>query len=655
MKKPKLILTLLITINLSLFTIPTFAQITQSSQWTWVNGDTTINNFGIYGTKGVAATGNKPGVREGCGITWTDASGNLWLFGDYGFSAGSQGLLNDLWKYDPVSFMWTWVNGDNTINNPPVFGTKGVAASTNNPGGRHLSTTWIDNSGNFWLFGGQSNLGDMNDLWKYDVAANQWTWMSGDNTGNTYGMYGTRGVAASANKPGARNRACRFDGRSDASGNLWLLGGSGNSSGSYGDLNDLWKYNITTNQWTWMAGDNAVNGAGVYGTMGVPAATNKPGARVGAVCWIDAANKLWLSGGSGTNSNWSPKFSDLWKYDPSTSEWTWMKGDNTTDNYGVYGTQGVAASANNPGGRLMSLCWIDNTGNFWVFGGYGFSSVGTGNATGTQGLNDLWKYDPNTNNWTWVKGDNSPNVAPVYGTPGIASATNKPGNRSGGDQWKDGLGNIWQFGGIDWAVGGFKNDFWKLDGFSILPISITSINAYEKNNGVRVEWKLAQETNMDRYEVEKSATGINFSKSGTVPSSGDHSTTISYNWLDTNPNNGVNFYRIKMIDKNGKDSYSHAVKVIFDKGTPSIIIYPNPVTTHSFALQFNDLARGNYNVKIMNIAGEVVYKTIINHDGWSRTQTIHLPLSFPQGVYNLEIITPDNKINAQQLIIPVRN
>src|ERR1017187_8203324 len=122
MKKPKLILTLLITGNLSLFTVTTFAQITQSSQWTWANGDTTINNFGVYGTKGTAAAGNKPGAREGCGMTWTDGSGNLWLFGDYGFSAGSQGLLNDLWKYDPFSFMWTWVNGDNTINNAPVFG-----------------------------------------------------------------------------------------------------------------------------------------------------------------------------------------------------------------------------------------------------------------------------------------------------------------------------------------------------------------------------------------------------------------------------------------------------------------------------------------------------------------------------------------------------
>jgi hypothetical protein len=152
-----------------------------------------------------------------------------------------------------------------------------------------------------------------------------------------------------------------------------------------------------------------------------------------------------------------------------------MKGDNITDNYGVYGTQGVAAAANNPGGRLMGLCWIDNTNNFWVFGGYGYASGSTANSTGTQGLNDLWKYDPITNNWTWMKGDSIPNPTNVYGIQGVASPTNKPGNRSGTDQWRDAKGNLWLFGGIDWSVGGgFRNDLWKLSNGTIIWIGVTS-------------------------------------------------------------------------------------------------------------------------------------------------------------------------------------
>jgi len=66
--------------------------------------------------------------------------------------------------------------------------------------------------------------------------------------------------------------------------------------------------------------------------------------------WIDTAGKVWLFGGGSDQANWNPKYSDLWKFDPATGLWTWVKGDNTSNNYGVYGTQGVTSAANNPGG-----------------------------------------------------------------------------------------------------------------------------------------------------------------------------------------------------------------------------------------------------------------------------------------------------------------
>jgi hypothetical protein len=445
---------------------PVYAQVSNTLPYTWIKGDNGSNNVGVYGTLGVSAATNKPGGREGCGINWTDTSGNLWLFGGSGYATASNGPLNDLWKYDPITNNWTWINGDNTTNNLGVYGTKGVASPANKPGARSLATTWTDTSGNLWLFGGSgysaSTYGFLNELWKYNIALGQWTWVSGDNTPNSFGIYGTKGVAAAGNMPGGRSRTCRPDGKADANDNLWLLGGNGNAAATSGDLNDLWKYNIASNKWTWVSGDNIANATGVYGTMGVAAAANKPGARVGGLSWIDSANKFWLCGGSGSNANWSPKYSDLWKYDPVTDQWTWMKGDNTTDQYGVYGTQGVTAASSNPGGRLMSKCWIDNYGNFWLFGGYGFSAIGTGSAVGTQGLNDMWKYDPLTNNWTWMKGDNLPSMTCVYGTQGVAAASNKLGERSGGDQWKDRYGNLWQLGGIEWISSSYKNDLWKL-------------------------------------------------------------------------------------------------------------------------------------------------------------------------------------------------
>jgi hypothetical protein len=60
---------------------------------------------------------------------------------------------------------------------------------------------WTDGTGRLWLFGG--NGGWLNDLWSYDVTAQPWTRVSGSTTINVAGVYGSVGIGASANTPGA--------------------------------------------------------------------------------------------------------------------------------------------------------------------------------------------------------------------------------------------------------------------------------------------------------------------------------------------------------------------------------------------------------------------------------------------------------------------
>ena len=244
-------------------------------------------------------------------------------------------------------------------------------------------------------------------------------------------------------------------------GNLWLFGGeryAASGSGRLSMLNDLWKYNPTTNEWTWVKGDNTYDRVGVYGTQGSAAAGNKPGARDGSISWSDASGNLWLFGGYGyAASGISYYLNDFWKYNPFTNEWTWVKGDNTVNQLGVYGTQGTAAAGNKPGSRSGSVSWTDASGNLWLFGGFGNA------ASGYNFLNDLWKYNPATNEWTWVKGDNTNEQVGVYGTQGTAAAGNNPGSRYGSVSWKEASGNLWLFGGYGYAAIGYGNlnDLWK--------------------------------------------------------------------------------------------------------------------------------------------------------------------------------------------------
>ena len=260
----------------------------------------------------------------GCGgfAKWTDANGNLWLFGGSAWNAStsSEAYLNDLWEYSPQSGEWTWVGGSDTFNPGGVYGTQGAAAGTNVPGARSGALSWTDAKGNFWLFGGigydsAGQYGELNDLWEYSPSTGEWTWVNGSNTKNATGVYGTQGVAAAANVPSPRDSAASW---MDAGGNLWLFGGEGYlvSTGFYHRLNDLWKFSPASGEWTWVAGSSGFDATGVYGTQGAASAANVPGARAAMFFWQDTNGNAWLFGGYQYDDSTNTRFemNDLWKY-----------------------------------------------------------------------------------------------------------------------------------------------------------------------------------------------------------------------------------------------------------------------------------------------------------------------------------------------------
>jgi N-acetylneuraminic acid mutarotase len=363
-----------------------------TSEWVWVNGSNIGGEAGVYGTQGTAAATNVPGAREGA-MSFTDKSGNFWLFGgDQNISSTGDADFNDLWKYDVTTGEWTWESGSNKLGSAGNYGTQGVAAASNVPPARDSAVTWTDSSGNFWLFGGNSSNGPLNDLWEYSPSTGLWTWVAGSNGGGDLaGVYGTLGTPSPSNAPGARYWATSW---ADSKGNLWLFGGVGRASGSgNGHLNDLWRFNTSSGEWTWMAGSNTAEAAGVYGTMGTPAPTNTPGARYWTANWADSSDNLWFFGGScGLNcpGGVSGYFSDLWKYSTASGQWTWMSGPQTLNADANYGTKGVAAATNIPGARQSPMSWHNaGSGPLWMFGGYGYVSTQNG-----QYLNDVWEYVP---------------------------------------------------------------------------------------------------------------------------------------------------------------------------------------------------------------------------------------------------------------------
>ena len=414
---------------------------------------------------------------------------------------------------------WTWMKGDSAINQYANFGTIGVPSPSNYPPSVYEPVEFTDTSGNLWLHGGASSFGTFAALWKYDIATNMWTWVSGSNSTGTSGIYGVKGVPAATNRPPHRSHgAASWVG---LDGSFWMFGGISN----YESRNDLWKYDPTTNMWTWMSGYQFGNSTGAYGTKGVPATYTLPPARHECVAsWVDSIGNLWFFGGFDYNFN---VYNDLWRYDIVTNEWTWMSGCNCVGagQSDVYGTMGISDPANVPGARFAYAHWTDKDGNFWMFGGTNFISAkfyndlwrydphinewtwmngpqagayyhygtkcisdtadypppvsetrscwqdtsdnfyllgGSEDDNSTSLRNDLWMYSKDCNVWTWLNGNNVINDSGSYGTQGVSSPANLPPARLGGVGWKSKNGDFWLYGGNSGGSFAFTHcDLWK--------------------------------------------------------------------------------------------------------------------------------------------------------------------------------------------------
>ena len=403
------------TATASVNTVALSCMTAKTNEWTWVSGPNTM---------GDEQDTDSPSARSGA-AGWIDRSGNIWIFGgDFQYPNGQNVFLNDFWEYSAGT--WTAINSSNVVpeersaaatwsdssGNLWLFGGLDAPAhgagillsdlweysngqwievnvSGDVPGARYGSLAWTDKSGNFWLWGGngfptsdQSQAyGLLNDMWEF--SGGKWSLINGSSVTNQPGAYGTLGKAAKTNIPGSRYYSVSWI---DQSGNLWLFGGSGlDSKGAGGSLNDLWKY--SAGQWTWMGGPNVANQPANYGSQGVTAAANLPGARWGSVGWTDSSGTFWLFGGTGIGSTSSDigVFNDLWKFSAGT--WTWVGGANQVDPQGSYGTLGVPDPGNVPGGRNSALSLTDASGNFWLFGGIGVFA-------GDPSFGDLWEYLP---------------------------------------------------------------------------------------------------------------------------------------------------------------------------------------------------------------------------------------------------------------------
>jgi hypothetical protein len=171
----------------------------------------------------------------------------------------------------------------------------------------------------------------------------------------------------------------------------------------------------------------------------------------------------------------------------------------------------------------------------------------------------------------------------------------------------------------------------------ILPVTIVNFNAYKTGPRVKIEWTVADEINVDHYEAERSANGVNFRALGRI-SAFNHGSSINYSTVDSFPLSGNNFYRIKAIDRDGTLKYTSILLVNIEKAKTSMTLYPNPVRNRIINIQLDNLPNGKYQLLIYNDLGQQVFITSIEqHDSGLLNRRFILPLNIKPGFYIVKL------------------
>ena len=143
-----------------------------------------------------------------------------------------------------------------------------------------------------------------------------------------------------------------------------------------------------------------------------------------------------------------------------------------------------------------------------------------------------------------------------------------------------------------------------------LPISLLNFNAKAIANNIEVKWATTSEINNDFFTLEKSTNGSEWSNIATIKGAGNSEVLTNYNFLDVNPVNGTQFYRLKQTDINGDFTYSNIAVVTFGQSqlNNTLSLFPVPANSVLNIQSSMDMSAGAV-VNIYNAQGSLVMTT----------------------------------------------
>ena len=170
---------------------------------------------------------------------------------------------------------------------------------------------------------------------------------------------------------------------------------------------------------------------------------------------------------------------------------------------------------------------------------------------------------------------------------------------------------------------------------STLPVQFIKFTARKNGTAALLEWATGNEQNSLRFDVERSADGIHFSKIAELAAAGNASNTTNYSYTDRQPATGYNYYRLTQRDRDGKQTISPVRALNFAVTGLAIQAYPNPVADW-LHVEMDQVHPGAVTLSVFSIDGKKVDSRVFP----DATNIQFSVKTLPRGIYSIELAEP---------------
>jgi hypothetical protein len=182
----------------------------------------------------------------------------------------------------------------------------------------------------------------------------------------------------------------------------------------------------------------------------------------------------------------------------------------------------------------------------------------------------------------------------------------------------------------------------------VLPVSLTSFTARKSNSQIQLAWSTASESNNSHFEIERSVNGTDFVKIGERKGAGNSSSILKYSFLDNNPANGTNYYRLKQVDFDGKFEYSDIEAASLDSDVALALKYLASQDANQVKFEINTQKNASGSLIIYDLSGRRVAKQDLLLKEGSNPVSLSM-LNLNSGVY-FAACQVDGKVVTQKFV-----